>query len=254
MSTLHPLIPMALAVVLALTACSGSSDDATESNSQTAPELCPSARNADDVVDFWASEEWEKLESRLRKLASEDGDATPCTGREELINFYNTIGAASGYARNPSDAERTEATTPDAISEKALQQWLTAIDRDDVDPAERKQAASGFTDSSNDEDAVRAGRDKIDFAVGECTGGWLCDIRDFYDDDDPSNGVIVMETQYDDTPAFTGEDKKQRKELTDWVDTWKPKFLKEIKVFYYADKNPGDEPADTPPYATIKMD
>lgn len=211
MSTLHPLIPMALAVVLALTACSGSSDDATESNSQTAPELCPSARNADDVVDFWASEEWEKLESRVRKLASEDGDATPCTGREELINFYNTIGAASGYARNPSDAERTEATTPDAISEKALQQWLTAIDRDDVDPAERKQAASGLTDSSNDEDAVRAGRDKIDFAVGECTGGWLCDIRDFYDDDDPSNGVIVMETQYDDTPAFTGEDKNNEK-------------------------------------------
>lgn len=259
MASPHPLTPISIAAVLALSACGGgpadsaAPDQQNEPEQQASPALCPSAEDADNVVDFWAAEEWEKLESRVGKLLDEDEKAEACVGSDELTAFSALIEPASRYATNPSDVETPQDGPPYKSAEAALNEWLSAIGRTDVKLSEKKQEALGYSDPATDQEAVRMGNKKIDFDVLECEDGWLCDIRNFYDDSDPSNGVILMETQDDDGPAFTGDDKEQRNSLVDWVDTWKPETLKEIKIFYYADTDPGGDPADTEPYATIDL-
>lgn len=257
----HSLIPIAVGVVLALSACGGGATDNTEPE-QPSLAACPSAQQADALVELWASEELKELEDEVQKLVAEDEASAPCEGADELSAFEETIGPAIGYADNPADYADAVADEgyPDTNASEAFHAWLAAIGRDDVNVnTARKEAreASESAEASSDKDAVVAGREKVGFPIGECPlDDDLCDLRDFNDDGDPTNGVILLETQFSDEPGFSGVyfDDAMRKKVTDYLKEWMPPQIKKVELYYYGDKKGDMKAADVEPYATIDLE
>lgn len=259
----HSLIPIAVGAVLALSACGGETADTPDAVDHEQPSLavCPSAEQADALVDLWATEELEELEDQVQTLVAEDEKAASCAGAKELSAFEKTLGPAIGYVDNPDDYVDTvvEEGYPDANASEAFHAWLAAIGRDDVNVnTVRKEAreAAESAEAASDRGAVLAGQEKVGFSIGECPlDDDLCDLRDFSDDDDSTNGVILLETQFSDEPGFSGVyfDAGMREKITNYLKEWMPSQIKKVKLYYYGDKKGDMEATDVEPYATIDL-
>lgn len=241
MTSPRSLLPVVLAAVCALAACGGGSAEPAEPT-ESPHEVCQSADHADSLVDLWVDEELSQVQMLLQEMVSAGEAEAPCAGADELQALQDAVEGngleSSGDAANA---------------------WLAAIGRDDVNVYAAKRDAreeSASAEAASDHGAVVAGREKVGFPIGECPlDDDLCDLRDFNDDDDPANGVILLETQFNDEPGFSGVyfDDAMREKITEYLKEWMPPQIKKVKLYYYADQK-GDMPVtDVEPYATIEL-
>lgn len=241
MTSPRSLLPVVLAVVWALTACGGGSAEPAEP-AESPHEICQSADQADSLVDLWVAEELSQVQALLQEMARADKAEAPCAGADELQALQDAV--EENGLEGSGDAANA---------------WLAAIGRDDVNVYAAKREAreeSASAEAASDHGAVVAGREKVGFPIGECPlDDDLCDLRDFNDDDDPANGVILLETQFNDEPGFSGVyfDDAMRRKITEYLNEWMPPQIKKVELYYYADQK-GDMPvADVEPYATIAL-
>ncbi|SMX75848.1 hypothetical protein [Brevibacterium linens] len=238
MTSPRSLLFVAFAAVWALTACSGGSAEPAESPH----EVCQSADQADSLVDLWLDEELSQVQVLLQEMVRADEAEAPCAGEAELQALRGAV--EDNGLEGSGDA---------------VNAWLAAIGRDDVNVYAAKREAreeSASAEAASDHGAVVAGREKVGFPIGECPlDDDLCDLRDFNDDYDPTNGVILLETQFNDEPGFSGAyyDDAMREKITEYLKEWMPPQIKKVKLYYYADQK-GDMPvSDVEPYATIEL-
>lgn len=241
MTSPRSLLPVVLAAVWALTACGGGSAEPAEP-AESPQEVCQSAGHADSLVDLWVAEEPAQVQALLQDMTRADEAEAPCAGADELGTLQDSV--KDNGLEGSGDAANA---------------WLAAIGREDVNVFTAKKEAreeSASAEASSDHGAVVAGREKVGFPIGECPlDDDLCDLRDFSDDGDENNGVILLETQFSDEPGFSGVyfDDAMRKKITEYLKEWMPPQIKKVKLYYYGDQK-GDMPvADVESYATIEL-
>lgn len=242
MASPHHLTPIAIAAVLGLSACGGGSDATTKPDEPPSHEVCQSAGHADSLVDLWVAEEPSQVRALLQEMAKGDEAEAPCAGADELRTLRSSV-EDHGLENSGDEANG----------------WLAAIGREDVNVYAAKREAkeeSASAEAASDHGAVVAGREKVGFPIGECPlDDDLCDLRDFNDDGDKNNGVILLETQFSDEPGFSGVyfDDAMRKKITEYLKEWMPPQIKKVKLYYYGDQK-GDMPVtEVEPYATIDL-
>lgn len=241
MTPLRSLLPVVLAGVWALTACGGGSVESAEPAEST-HEVCQSADQADSLVDLWVDEEPSQVQALLQEMARADEAEAPCAGADELQALQDSV--------EDKGLER---------SGDAANAWLAAIGREDVNiyaAQKEAQEESASAEAASDHGAVVAGRERVGFPIGECPlDDDLCDLRDFNDDGDENNGVILLETQFSDEPGFSGVyfDDAMRKKITEYLKEWMPPQIKKVKLYYYADQKGEIPVADVESYATIEL-